>query len=104
MATLDPNPLSKAWDRTCILLDTCWVRNLLSHKGNSFYRYLNNSYHFSHFHQHLVTFYNVLVSVLPITFHFESQNFILFDLSGYRASDLYGICTASSHIWKQGRD
>ena len=29
------NPLSKARDQTCILLDTSWILNLLSHKGNS---------------------------------------------------------------------
>ena len=29
------NPLSRARDRTHILLDTCWVCNLLSHNGNS---------------------------------------------------------------------
>ena len=29
------NPLSEARDRTCILMDTSWVLNLLSHNGNS---------------------------------------------------------------------
>ena len=29
------NPLSKAQDQTCILMDTSWVLNWLSHKGNS---------------------------------------------------------------------
>ena len=29
------NPLSKARDWTCILMDTSWVCNLLSHSGNS---------------------------------------------------------------------
>ena len=29
------NPLSKARDQTCILMDTNWVLNLLSHNGNS---------------------------------------------------------------------
>ena len=28
------NPLSEARDRTLILMDTCWVYNLLSHNGN----------------------------------------------------------------------
>ena len=32
---LDPYPLSKASDLTCILMDTSWVRKLLSHDGNS---------------------------------------------------------------------
>ena len=29
------NPLSQARDRTCILVDTSWFLNLLSHNGNS---------------------------------------------------------------------
>ena len=29
------DPLSKARDRTCILMNTSWVRSLLSHDGNS---------------------------------------------------------------------
>ena len=29
------NPLSKARDGTCVLMDTSWVCNPLSHKGNS---------------------------------------------------------------------
>ena len=29
------NPLSEAWDQTCILMDTNRVLNLLGHKGNS---------------------------------------------------------------------
>ena len=29
------NQLSKAWDRTHILLHTSWVHNLLTHNGNS---------------------------------------------------------------------
>ena len=29
------NPLSEARDRTCILIETSWVLNLLSHNGNS---------------------------------------------------------------------
>ena len=35
------NPLSKARDRTCILMDTSWVSNSLSHNGNSQISYLN---------------------------------------------------------------
>ena len=31
------NPLSKARDQTCILMDTSQVFNLLSHNGNSYY-------------------------------------------------------------------
>ena len=31
------NPLSEARDRTCLLMDTSWVLNLLSHNGNSAY-------------------------------------------------------------------
>ena len=30
-----PNPLSKARDRTCVLMDTSWVLNGLSYNGNS---------------------------------------------------------------------
>ena len=30
-----PNPLSKARDRTCVLMDPSGVHNLLSHNGNS---------------------------------------------------------------------
>ena len=29
------NPMSKARDQTCILMDTSWVLKLLSHNGNS---------------------------------------------------------------------
>ena len=29
------NPLGEARDQTCILVDTSWVLNLLSHNGNS---------------------------------------------------------------------
>ena len=29
------NPLSTARDQTCVLMDTSWDFNLLSHKGNS---------------------------------------------------------------------
>ena len=33
------NPLIEAWDHTCILTDTSWVLNLLSHNRNSLYLY-----------------------------------------------------------------
>ena len=29
------NPLSEAGDRTCVLMDTSWILNLMSHSGNS---------------------------------------------------------------------
>ena len=29
------NPLSEARDQTCILMDTNWVLNILSHRGNA---------------------------------------------------------------------
>ena len=31
----DPYPLSEARNQTCILIDTSWVYNPLSHNGNS---------------------------------------------------------------------
>ena len=37
------NPLNKTKDRTCILVDTNWVLNPLSHNGNSCYMYFNNN-------------------------------------------------------------
>ena len=38
------NPLSKARDQTCILIDTAQVLNLLSHNGNSLFYFCNLSY------------------------------------------------------------
>ena len=42
------NPLSEARDWTCILMDTSWVCNLLSHSGNSQIKFLETfMYRFS---------------------------------------------------------
>ena len=38
------NPLSKARDPTCIVMDTSWVPQLLSHDGNSSSKTLNPSH------------------------------------------------------------
>ena len=35
VCNLDHNPLSKAKDRTCVLMDTSWVHNLLSYNWDS---------------------------------------------------------------------
>ena len=34
------NPLSRARGQTCILMDTSWVLNLMSHNGNSTWEFL----------------------------------------------------------------
>ena len=46
------NPLCKARDRTHVLMDTTWLRNLLSHSGNS---YINR----------LLIYHDILVWVTP---------------------------------------
>lgn len=40
------NPLSEARDQTCILMDTSWILNLLSHDGNSA---VNSFFYYLHF-------------------------------------------------------